>query len=175
MTKSNYINACDANLLAEIRHNDAQGHAKDAFLARYDAKIKAVAKILAYKVNFDYSMSFEERKNEALSEAYILADELVMSHDCRISEFMTNFGLRLKWRLLTMQREYFIREACLRLSVVLPKGSVELDTFNALAKAFHDEEAHPYEVAAKAMGCSRQMVYRDENITAFAVPYCNVA
>ncbi|MCQ2091179.1 MAG: hypothetical protein MJY85_00715 [Fibrobacter sp.] len=224
MKTANYNSMSDAKLLATIRKNDTHGFARKAFLARYAAKINAAAKILAYKVNFDYSMPFEERKNEALSEAYILVDELIKSHDCRRAGFMTNFGLRLKWRLLTMQREYceshgvslpfkdqnfdydqskydereyFIREACLRLSVVLPKGSVELDTFNALAKAFHDEEAHPYEVAAKAMGCSRQTVYNrckslvnmlpgsmaaeirkllwDENITAFAVPYCNVA
>lgn len=224
MKTANYNSMSDAKLLATIRKNDAHGFARKAFLARYAAKINAAAKFLAYKVNFDYSMSIEERKNEALSEAYILVDELIKSHDCRRAGFMTNFGQRLKWRLQTMQREYceshgmevpdtypksdycqsmaaereyYIKDACKRLSMVLPKGSVEQETFCALVKAYNEDEKCPYPAAAKAMKCSRATVYnrrdsllkmipksmadeirnllQDENYTAPATPLYNAA
>lgn len=105
MDKNMLQNMTDADLLTLVQGGDyAANDAVDVFFARYAKPIEKKALWLCHVIPFDASLSEEELRLTAVSEAYLVAKSVMMKHDCSKSAFMTNFENRLKWHFQDLQR-----------------------------------------------------------------------
>lgn len=107
----NYTAMTDADLLLLIQGKDSDNQALDTMYSRYASRIEKVTKYICHKVHFDRSLTYEGIEYDALTEAYLVAHDVIMNHDDFRSSFMTDFRNHLEWHFKDLSRKNYKKES----------------------------------------------------------------
>lgn len=77
----------------------------DEFMDRFGDYIQKSAVALCHKIPFDLNLDFKSLEGEALSEAYIAADEAIRKFDGVSATLKTYIGFKIKTRFLDLKRK----------------------------------------------------------------------
>lgn len=93
----------DFDLCKMIRVSHAR-NLMNEFVSRFGDYIQKSAVALCHKIPFDRDLDFRTLEREAVSEAYIAADEAILKFDGVSASMRTYLGFKIKTRFLDLQR-----------------------------------------------------------------------